>query len=93
MAEITVAADLDSLNDVLAFVDGEMERAGCSMKLMTQVDMAVEEIFVNIARYAYHPEAGRPASAVRRVATHSRSSWALPTGDGPSTPWTGRTRM
>ena len=58
MAEITVAADLDSLNYVLAFVDGEMERAGCSMKLMTQVDMAVEEIFVNIARYAYHPEAG-----------------------------------
>lgn len=58
MAEITVAADLDSLNDVLAFVDGEMERAGCSMNLMTQVDMAVEEIFVNIARYAYHPEAG-----------------------------------
>ena len=58
MAEITVAAGLDSLNDVLAFVDGEMERAGCSMKLMTQVDMAVEEIFVNIARYAYHPEAG-----------------------------------
>ena len=58
MAEITVATDLDSLNDVLAFVDGEMERAGCSMKLMTQVDMAVEEIFVNIARYAYHPEAG-----------------------------------
>ena len=58
MAEITVAADLDSLNDVLAFVDGEMERAGCSMKLMTQVDMAVEETFVNIARYAYHPEAG-----------------------------------
>ena len=88
MAEITVAADLDSLNDVLAFVDGEMERAGCSMKLMTQVDMAVEEIFVNIARYAYHPEAGEAS-----VATHSRSSWALPTGDGPSTPWTGRTRM
>ena len=58
MAEITVAADLDSLNDVLAFVDGEMERAGCSMNLMPQVDMAVEEIFVNIARYAYHPEAG-----------------------------------
>ena len=28
------------------------------MKLMTQVDMAVEEIFVNIARYAYHPGGG-----------------------------------
>lgn len=58
MAEITVTATLDSLNTVLAFVDEQMEKAGCSMKLMTQVDMAVEEIFVNIARYAYHPEVG-----------------------------------
>ena len=71
MAEITVAADLDSLNDVLAFVDGEMERAGCSMKLMTQVDMAVEEIFVNIARYAYQivvgfADRGRPFNPLDR---------------------------
>ena len=58
MAEITVAAALDSLDTVLRFVDGQMEQAGCPLKLMTQVDMAVEEIFVNIARYAYHPEAG-----------------------------------
>lgn len=58
MAEITVTATLDSLNTVLTFVDEQMEKAGCSMKLMTQVDMAVEEIFVNIARYAYHPEVG-----------------------------------
>ena len=58
MAEITVAAALDSLDTVLRFVDGQMEQAGCPLKLMTQVDMAVEEIFVNIARYAYHPEVG-----------------------------------
>lgn len=58
MAEITVTATLDSLNTVLTFVDEQLEKAGCSMKLMTQVDMAVEEIFVNIARYAYHPEVG-----------------------------------
>ena len=51
MAEITVAAALDSLDTVLRFVDGQMEQAGCPLKLMTQVDMAVEEIFVNIARY------------------------------------------
>ena len=58
MAEITVAAALKSLDTVLSFVDGEMARVGCSPKLMAQVDVAVEEIFVNIARYAYHPEAG-----------------------------------
>ena len=58
MAEITIAATLDNLDTVLAFVDQQMENAGCAMKLMAQVDMAVEEIFVNIARYAYHPEVG-----------------------------------
>ena len=58
MAEITIAATLDNLDTVLAFVDQQMEEAGCAMKLMAQVDMAVEEIFVNIARYAYHPEVG-----------------------------------
>ena len=58
MAEITVAATLDNLNTVLAFVDKQLEQAGCPLKLMTQVDLAVEEIFVNIARYAYHPYVG-----------------------------------
>ena len=56
MAEITIAATLDNLDTVLAFVDQQMEEAGCAMKLMAQVDMAVEEIFVNIARYAFSPE-------------------------------------
>ena len=58
MAEITIAATLDNLDTVLAFVDQQMEEAGCSMRMMTQVDVAVEEIFVNIAHYAYHPEVG-----------------------------------
>ena len=56
MAEITIAATLDNLDTVLAFVDQQMEEAGCAMKLMAQVDMAVEEIFVNIAHYAYPPD-------------------------------------
>lgn len=58
MAEITVTATVDNLDRVLAFVDRQMELAGCSARLMTQVDMAVEEVFVNIAHYAYHPEEG-----------------------------------
>lgn len=58
MAEITVTATLDNLNTVLAFVDKQLEQAGCPLKLMTQVDLAVEEIVVNIARYAYHPYVG-----------------------------------
>lgn len=58
MAEITVAATLENLDMVTDFINEQLEKADCSMKLMTQVDLAVEEIYVNIAHYAYHPEVG-----------------------------------
>ena len=58
MAEITIAATLNNLDTVLSFVEQEMEAAGCSPKLMSKINMAVEEIFVNIAHYAYEPAEG-----------------------------------
>ena len=48
----------------MAFVDENLEAVGCSMKAQMQIDIAVEEIFVNICKYAYHPDKGR---AVVRV--------------------------
>jgi anti-sigma regulatory factor (Ser/Thr protein kinase) len=48
----------------MAFVDETLEEAGCSMKVQMQIDIAVEEIFVNIAHYTYTPGAG---DAVLRV--------------------------
>ncbi len=58
MKKMTVKAGLDNLNRVLACVDEELETAGCSMKKQMQVDIAVEEMFVNIANYAYAPGEG-----------------------------------
>lgn len=58
MHEITVPARTEMLHNVLEFVDGELERHGCPAKAQMQIDIAVEEIFVNIASYAYHPEDG-----------------------------------
>ena len=58
MKELNISAQVDNLSEVLAFVDEELERLGCSMKVQTQVDVAVEEIFVNIASYAYGDGAG-----------------------------------
>ena len=49
----------------MEFVDENLEAVGCSMKSQMQIDIAVEEIFVNICKYAYHPDKGR---AVVRVA-------------------------
>ena len=46
-------ASIDKLPEVLEFVEGEMERAECPMKVVVQVNIALEEIFVNVAHYAY----------------------------------------
>ena len=53
MKELTLEAKVDNLDQVIAFVDEQLESVGCSMKIQMQMDVAVEEIFVNIASYAY----------------------------------------
>lgn len=58
MRELTVPAVLEELNSVQAFVETELEACGCPMKVQMQIAIAVEEIYVNIAHYAYHPEIG-----------------------------------
>ena len=58
MKEITLAATLENLPSVQAFIEGELESCGCPMRAMMQISVAVEEIYVNIAHYAYHPSVG-----------------------------------
>lgn len=58
MKEITVAATLDNLARVQEFIEAELEGCGCPMRAMMQIAVAVEEIYVNIAHYAYHPSVG-----------------------------------
>ncbi len=63
MRELSVEALTDNLDKVLAFVDEELDKLDTSVKIRTQIDIAVEELFVNIAHYAYNPETG--AATVR----------------------------
>lgn len=58
MKKLTIEAKVEYLDRVLAFVDEELKAAGCPMKTRMQIDVAVEEIFVNIASYAYAPGVG-----------------------------------
>ena len=62
--DLDIEAVEENLNTVMAFVDENLEAVGCSMKAQMQIDIAVEEIFVNICKYAYVPDKGR---AVVRV--------------------------
>ena len=56
MKQRKVKADTAELDNVLSFADAILEELGCSVKAQMQIDIAIEEIFVNIAHYAY-PEA------------------------------------
>ncbi len=51
-------ARLDTLAEVMSFVDGVLEETGCSIKSQMRIDVAVEELYVNIAHYAYAPGTG-----------------------------------
>ena len=53
MKKLTIAADVQKLDEVLAFVDAFLEENDCMIAEQMRIDVAVEEIFVNIASYAY----------------------------------------
>ena len=57
-SELEIEALRENLPEVLAFVDAHLEGADCGMKSQMQIDLAVEEIFINIASYAYAPDHG-----------------------------------
>ncbi|MBQ6298469.1 MAG: ATP-binding protein [Selenomonadaceae bacterium] len=58
MEKITVDAVLENLQTVIDFATEKLEERDCSMKIVMQTELVIEEIFVNIASYAYHPEIG-----------------------------------
>ena len=51
--KLQIEALVDNLDQVLGFVDEILEAEDCPPKVQMQIDIAVEEIFVNIAHYAY----------------------------------------
>ena len=58
MKELTIEALVSNLDEVIDFVNEQLEAHDCPMKEQIQLDVAVEELFVNIASYAYNPETG-----------------------------------
>ena len=59
MKELTVDAVLENIPSVTAFIDGQLEALDCSMKAQMQIDVAIDELFSNIARYAYPDGPGK----------------------------------
>ena len=53
MVSISVPAKVESIDKVTEFVDEQLVAAECSMKASVQINVAIDEIFANIAFYAY----------------------------------------
>ena len=58
MKELNIEATPENIDTVIAFVDEQLEEYGCGMKAQMAIDVAVDELFANIAHYAYNPETG-----------------------------------
>ena len=50
---LKIAAEIEKLPEVAAFVEEQLEKNDCPMKAQMQINIALEELFVNIAHYAY----------------------------------------
>jgi sigma-B regulation protein RsbU (phosphoserine phosphatase) len=61
----TFRSDVNCLDAVQAFVRGLMEKAGIAGDVMGRVELVVEEVFVNIADYAYKGSGSSGEIAVR----------------------------
>ena len=57
--ELEIEAVTENLDEVQAFVEERLDGADCDPRTLMQIGVAVEEIFVNIASYAYDPSIGK----------------------------------
>ena len=58
MKELTIEAKPENTDEVIAFIDEQLEEYGCGMREQMAIDVAADELFVSIANYAYSPETG-----------------------------------
>ncbi len=58
MKELNIEATVENIERVTNFVNENLEALDCPMKAQMQIDIAIDELFGNIAHYAYNPEVG-----------------------------------
>ena len=58
MTHKTFPAKTEALSEVLGFVEQMLESFECPMKIQTAICVAIEEVFVNVAHYAYEGSEG-----------------------------------
>ena len=67
MKELTIEAKTSNIEAVTDFVNEQLEALDCPMKAQMQIDIAIDELFGNIAHYAYNPEIGKATVRVEVI--------------------------
>ena len=67
MNELTITATVENIEAVTDFVNEQLEAIDCPMKAQMQIDIAIDELFGNIAHYAYNPEVGEATVRVEVI--------------------------
>ena len=63
-SRIRLKATKENLHLMNDFLEKELEKAGCSVREKMQIQVAAEEVFINIANYAYTPNTGEAVMIV-----------------------------
>ena len=67
MKELTITATVENIEAVTDFVNEQLEAFDCPMKAQMQIDIAIDELFGNIAHYAYNPDVGEATVKVEVI--------------------------
>ena len=58
MEKFTIEAVTENLQDAIDFATERLEARDCPMKVVMQMELVIEEVFVNVSSYAYRPDVG-----------------------------------
>lgn len=75
LVDITLPAEIENQAVVTEKVDAELEKLECPFKQQAQLDIAIDELFSNIAKYAYAP--GKGDATVRMEVSHDPKAVTL----------------
>lgn len=58
MKTLDCDSTISNVDKVISFINDELDRVNCPQKTKVQIDVAIDELFSNIANYAYNPDVG-----------------------------------
>ena len=77
MTNQTFPANTEALPDILGFVEETLESYGCPLKIQMALCVAIEEVFVNIAHYAYDGGEGHVSLGIAFDASESTVTFRM----------------